>query len=31
MIDLHAHTTISDGGDSPTELVEKAARAGLEA
>ncbi len=31
MIDLHAHTTVSDGGDSPTELVEKAARAGLEA
>ena len=31
MIDLHAHTTVSDGGDSPTELVEKAARAGLSA
>lgn len=31
MIDLHAHTTVSDGGDSPTELVEKAAAAGLEA
>ena len=31
MIDLHAHTTVSDGGDSPTELVEKAERAGLEA
>ena len=31
MIDLHAHTTVSDGGDSPTELVEKAARAGLQA
>lgn len=24
-IDLHAHTTVSDGGDSPSELVEKAA------
>ena len=31
MIDLHAHTTVSDGGDSPTELVDKAARAGLQA
>lgn len=31
MIDLHAHTTVSDGGDSPRELVEKAARAGLDA
>ena len=31
MIDLHAHTTVSDGGDSPTELVEKAAAAGLSA
>ena len=31
MIDLHAHTTVSDGGDSPEELVEKAARAGLSA
>jgi hypothetical protein len=29
MIDLHAHTTVSDGGDSPSELVEKAAAAGL--
>jgi 3',5'-nucleoside bisphosphate phosphatase len=29
-IDLHAHTTVSDGGDSPTELVDKAAAAGLE-
>ncbi len=29
MIDLHAHTTISDGGDSPRALVAKAARAGL--
>jgi 3',5'-nucleoside bisphosphate phosphatase len=31
MIDLHAHTTVSDGGDSPRELVEKAAAAGLRA
>lgn len=31
MIDLHAHTTVSDGGDSPAELVGKAARAGLSA
>lgn len=31
MIDLHAHTTVSDGGDSPTELVNKAAAAGLTA
>lgn len=30
-IDLHAHTTVSDGGDSPTELVDKAAAAGLAA
>ena len=30
MIDLHAHTTVSDGGDSPSELVEKAAAAGLQ-
>ena len=29
MIDLHTHTTVSDGGDSPTELVNKAAAAGL--
>ena len=29
MIDLHTHTTVSDGGDSPRELVEKAAAAGL--
>jgi 3',5'-nucleoside bisphosphate phosphatase len=29
MIDLHTHTTVSDGGDSPSELVEKAAAAGL--
>ena len=31
MIDLHAHTTVSDGGDSPTGLVNKAAAAGLSA
>ena len=31
MIDLHCHTTVSDGGDSPTELVQKAAAAGLSA
>ena len=31
MIDLHAHTTVSDGGDSPTELVIKAAAAGISA
>jgi 3',5'-nucleoside bisphosphate phosphatase len=29
MIDLHCHTTVSDGGDSPTELVHKAGAAGL--
>ena len=29
MIDLHAHTTVSDGGDSPSELVHKAADAGI--
>lgn len=29
-IDLHAHTTVSDGGDSPSELVSKAAAAGLD-
>ncbi|MDQ3962408.1 MAG: PHP domain-containing protein [Actinomycetota bacterium] len=29
MIDLHTHTTASDGGDSPTELVIKAAAAGI--
>jgi predicted metal-dependent phosphoesterase TrpH len=28
-IDLHAHTTVSDGGDSPSELVEKAAASRL--
>ncbi|MGH2819410.1 MAG: PHP domain-containing protein [Actinomycetota bacterium] len=31
MIDLHAHTTVSDGGDSPRELVAKAAGARLDA
>ena len=30
-IDLHAHTTVSDGGDSPAELVSRASRAGLDA
>jgi len=31
VIDLHAHTTISDGGDAPRELVRKAAAAGITA
>jgi predicted metal-dependent phosphoesterase TrpH len=31
MIDLHTHTTVSDGGDSPSELVAKSAAVGLEA
>ena len=31
MIDLHTHTTVSDGGDSPTELVVKAAAVGITA
>jgi 3',5'-nucleoside bisphosphate phosphatase len=31
MIDLHTHTTVSDGGDSPSELVRKALAAGLSA
>lgn len=30
-IDLHIHTTASDGTDTPTEAVEKAARLGLSA
>lgn len=30
-IDLHTHTNISDGSDSPAELVEKARAAGLSA
>ncbi len=29
MIDLHCHTTVSDGGDSPRDLVAKAKAAGL--
>lgn len=29
-IDLHTHSTVSDGTDSPTELVHAAARAGLD-
>ena len=28
-VDLHTHTTVSDGGDDPAELVATAARAGL--
>lgn len=31
MIDLHAHTTASDGSDTPTELVRRAKEAGLAA
>ena len=31
MIDLHCHTTVSDGGDEPRALVAKAAAAGLSA
>lgn len=31
MIDLHTHTTVSDGADEPRALVRKAAEAGLEA
>ncbi|CAN5686390.1 PHP domain-containing protein [soil metagenome] len=31
MIDLHAHTNVSDGGDSPRELVTAASIAGLQA
>ncbi len=31
MIDLHSHTTESDGTFSPQELVDEAARVGLEA
>jgi predicted metal-dependent phosphoesterase TrpH len=30
MIDLHAHTTASDGTDSPSELVNKALSAGIQ-
>ena len=29
MIDLHAHSNMSDGLDSPTELVQNAAKAGV--
>ena len=29
-IDLHTHTTVSDGSDTPTELVNKAVAAGVE-
>lgn len=31
MIELHTHTTVSDGGDSPSALVEKAGNAGIDA
>lgn len=31
MVDLHTHTTASDGSDTPRELVEKAEAAGLSA
>jgi predicted metal-dependent phosphoesterase TrpH len=31
VIDLHCHTTVSDGGDAPAELVKKAASVGLDA
>jgi 3',5'-nucleoside bisphosphate phosphatase len=31
VIELHTHTTVSDGGDSPEELIAKAAAAGIEA
>ena len=30
-VDLHSHSTVSDGLDSPTELVEKMSRAGVSA
>jgi predicted metal-dependent phosphoesterase TrpH len=30
VIDLHAHSTVSDGTESPTELVEAAAAAGID-
>jgi predicted metal-dependent phosphoesterase TrpH len=30
LIDLHAHTTASDGTDTPTELIRQAAAAGLD-
>lgn len=31
IVDLHTHTSVSDGSDSPAELVRKAANAGLAA
>ena len=31
MIDLHVHSTASDGSESPTEVVRMAAAAGLKA
>ena len=31
MIDLHTHSTASDGGDTPSLLVENAVRKGLSA
>jgi predicted metal-dependent phosphoesterase TrpH len=31
LIDLHTHTTVSDGGDAPSDLVRKAKEAGLSA
>ncbi|HEY4724455.1 MAG TPA: PHP domain-containing protein, partial [Actinomycetota bacterium] len=30
LVDLHAHTSASDGGDDPRALVEAAAGAGVE-
>jgi predicted metal-dependent phosphoesterase TrpH len=30
VIELHAHTTVSDGGDTPSKLVEVAASAGID-
>ena len=29
MIDLHTHTTFSDGTDTPTQLINKALAAGI--
>ena len=29
-IDLHLHTTASDGSDTPSELIDKVKKAGLE-
>ena len=31
MIDLHCHSTASDGTDSPTKIIEKAHKIGLKA